>query len=169
MNRRVYVLIKTTGHEKDHHTVVLACLADGTKLPPVVIFKRKTMPKDPIPRGVIVRVHQKGWMDQVGLVDWVDAVWSRRPGGLLKKPGLIVWDSFKPHMSKKIKKKLRQLKTDTVIILGGLTPIVQPLDVSINKSFKDSVKRQWTTWMDSGNHSFTPAGANEKTLNYTGM
>ena len=38
--------IKTTGHEKQHLTVVLACLTDGTKLKPMVIFKRKTMPKD---------------------------------------------------------------------------------------------------------------------------
>ena len=44
------VLLKTTGHEKTHFTVVLACLADGTKLKPMVIFKRKTMPKDNFPR-----------------------------------------------------------------------------------------------------------------------
>ena len=86
-------------------------------------------------------------MDEVGLVDWVDTVWSRRPGRLLKKPGLLVWDLFRPHMrlSEKIKKKLRQLKTNTVTIPGGPTPIVQPLEVSINKPFKDYVKCQWTT------------------------
>ena len=39
------VLIKTTGHEKTRFTVVLACMADGTKLKPMVVFKRKTMPK----------------------------------------------------------------------------------------------------------------------------
>ena len=40
------VLVKTTGHEKAHFTVVLACMADGTKLKPMVIFKRKTLPKN---------------------------------------------------------------------------------------------------------------------------
>ena len=29
------VLVKTTGHEKQHFTVVLACMADGTKLLPM--------------------------------------------------------------------------------------------------------------------------------------
>ena len=49
------VYIKTTGNEKSHFTVVLACLADGTKLPkPMIIFKRKTMPKEDIPPGVFV-------------------------------------------------------------------------------------------------------------------
>ena len=36
------VSIMTTGHEKDRFTVMLACLGDGTKLPPYVVFKRKT-------------------------------------------------------------------------------------------------------------------------------
>jgi len=40
-------MIKTTGNEKTRYTVVLACCADGTKLP----------------LGIYVRVHSKGWMD----------------------------------------------------------------------------------------------------------
>ena len=61
------VLLKTTGHEKTRFTVVLACLADGTKLKPMVIFKRKTMPKDNFPAGVVVHNHPKGWMDESGV------------------------------------------------------------------------------------------------------
>ena len=45
------VIIWTTGHEKTHFTVVLACTADGGKLPPMVIFKRKTAPKDKLCNG----------------------------------------------------------------------------------------------------------------------
>ena len=36
------ILVKTTGHEKSRFTVVLACLANGVRLKPMVIFKRKT-------------------------------------------------------------------------------------------------------------------------------
>ena len=39
------VKIRTTGNEKNRVTVVLACAGDGTKLEPMVIFKRKTLPK----------------------------------------------------------------------------------------------------------------------------
>lgn len=39
----------TTGHEKPHFTVVLACCGDGSKLPPMIIFKQKTMPKAKFP------------------------------------------------------------------------------------------------------------------------
>ena len=45
------IMIKTSGNEKTRYTVVLACCADGTKLPPLLIFKRKTLPKDVIPHG----------------------------------------------------------------------------------------------------------------------
>ena len=34
------IMIKTSGNEKMHYTVVLACCADGTKLPPLLIFKK---------------------------------------------------------------------------------------------------------------------------------
>lgn len=43
------ISVRTTGHEKSHFTVVLPCCADGTKLPSVIIFKRKTPTKDVFP------------------------------------------------------------------------------------------------------------------------
>ena len=45
-------MIRTSGNEKTRYTVVLACCADGTKLPPLLILKRKTLPKDVIPHGI---------------------------------------------------------------------------------------------------------------------
>ena len=55
------VTMRSTGNEKNRFTVMLGCMADGTKLPPYVVFKRKTMPKDKFPSGVIVRVQEQGW------------------------------------------------------------------------------------------------------------
>ena len=53
------VAVKTSGHKKTHFTVVLDCCADGTQLPPMIIFKRKTFPKEEIPSAVIVHMHEK--------------------------------------------------------------------------------------------------------------
>ena len=61
------VLIKTTGHEKSSFTVVLASTADGVKLRPMIIFKRKTMPKTKFPVEVFVYVNEKCWMDEKGI------------------------------------------------------------------------------------------------------
>jgi len=64
-------MIKTSGNEKTSYTVVLACCADGTRLPTLLIFKRKMLPKDVIPYGIYVHVHSKGRMD-----GWMDG-WRR--------------------------------------------------------------------------------------------
>ena len=47
---RKTVSVKTTGHERQHFTVVLACQANGKKIRPLVIFKRKNMPKETFTR-----------------------------------------------------------------------------------------------------------------------
>lgn len=39
------VTLKTTGHERTNFTCVLGCTESGLKLPPMVIFKRITLPK----------------------------------------------------------------------------------------------------------------------------
>ena len=118
------VLLKTTGHEKTRFTVVLACLADGTKLKPMVIFKQKTMPKDNFPAGVVV--HGDGWT-KAGLKFGSRA----RPGGFANTQSLLVWDSFSAHLTDTVKQQLRENKTATAVIPGGLKSLVQPLDVCL--------------------------------------
>ena len=65
------VLIKSTGHEKSRFTTVLAVMADGTKLPPMLIFKRKTKPPGTFPPGIIVHQHVRGgWTRQALSFGW---------------------------------------------------------------------------------------------------
>ena len=132
--------IKTTGNEKNRFTVMLACTADGGKLPPFIIFKRKTMPKEEFPPGVIVRNHEKGWMDEALTVDWIKSVWGKRPRA--DKKSLLVLDAFRCHKTDKTKRALKQKNTTLAIIPGGMTSILQPLDVSINKPMKSSLRRR---------------------------
>lgn len=59
------VRLLTTGHEHTRFTVILCCTADGTKLPPKVVFHRKTLPKNEhFPNNVIIRVNEKGLMNE---------------------------------------------------------------------------------------------------------
>ena len=152
------IWVKTTGHEKQRFTVVLACLADGTKLPPMVIFKRKTLPKKKFPKGVLVHVQENGWMDDKGCINWIKKIWERCPGGLLNRKSLLIWDMFKSHLCENVKATIKRINTDIAVIPGGLTSILQPLDVCLNKPYKDGLRKCWNEWMVSGDHTFTAAG-----------
>ena len=45
----------------------------------------------------------KGWPDEGGMKLWIDKIWHRRPGGLLKKKdSCLVHDIFKTHMMESI-------------------------------------------------------------------
>lgn len=151
------VLVKTTGAEKQRFTVMLAIPADGRKLPPYVIFKRKTLPKANLPAGIHVRAQEKGWMSADLMADWVHTVWGRRPGALLL-PSLLVLDSFRGHLCENVRRELEELRTEIAVIPGGLTSVLQPLDVCVNKPFKDGVRRLYTDWMAGGGHALTPTG-----------
>ena len=82
----------------------------------------------------------------------------RRPGGFANTQSLLVWDSFSAHLTDTVKQQLRENKTATAVIPGGLTSLVQPLDVCLNKPFKDRLWEKWMTWMMSGEKTFTPGG-----------
>jgi len=56
------IKIKTSSHEKKHHTVVSAYSASGEKLPLVLIFHRKMMPSDKIPHSTLMP-RMDGWMN----------------------------------------------------------------------------------------------------------
>lgn len=133
------VSILTTGHEHTNFTVTLTCLADGTKLPPVIIFKLVNVPREQFPDGVYIRANPSGWMDEKEMLWWMENVWHRRANLGSNPRSLLVLDSFSAHKTDPVKRRFREKNTDIAIIPGGLTSRLQPLDVSLNKSFKTKV------------------------------
>lgn len=138
-------------------TVMLACTADGRKLPPFVNFKWKTMPKEAFPAGVIVRINEKGYMDEALMLEWIRVVWNRWPGALLHYQSMLILDAFRGHLTEAVKRALSESKTDLVVIPGGMTSTFLPLDVVLNKPFKDRVRLEYSEWM-SGDNQKTPTG-----------
>jgi DDE superfamily endonuclease/Tc5 transposase DNA-binding domain/Brinker DNA-binding domain len=133
------ISIQTCGHEKSHFTVVLSCLADGTKLPPLIIFKLVNIPRQTFPNGIMVRANREGWMNTDEMLWWIENIWTRR-ALLSKNPrSLLVLDSFRGHLTDPVKRRFNENNTNMAVIPGGLTSKVQPLDVAINKSFKSKV------------------------------
>ena len=97
------VSIRTTGHERTNFTVVLTCMADGTKLPPIVIFKLKNIPRGNFPSGVIVRANPTGWMNENEMLYWIENVWVKRAERFSNPQSLLVLDSFSAHVVDSVK------------------------------------------------------------------
>ncbi|CAI7836008.1 unnamed protein product [Closterium sp. NIES-53] len=71
-----------------------------------------------------------------------------RDEGGQRKQALLVFDSYKGHLSESAGQTLKTFKVTRVVIPGGCTPLVQPLDVSINRSFKCGVRHRYSTWFE---------------------
>lgn len=76
----------------------------------------------------------------------------------------LVFDSFEAHVTDRVKRALERENMNLAVILGGSTSILQPLDVSLNKPFKDGVRKRWMEWMANGIHKFTATSGQKKPL-----
>ncbi|KAG0422856.1 hypothetical protein HPB47_001347 [Ixodes persulcatus] len=143
-------------------TVMLCITADGRKLPRYATFKRKTIPAEGFPRGIIVRAQIKGRMNDQLVVDCLKTVWENRPGGMLEKKSLLVLDSLLSFIVLP-----NQVDVHRKVYIGQLP--MQPLDVSVKRPFKVKFRRCYTEWMASGNHEKTLTERVAKSFKVTGI
>jgi hypothetical protein len=83
------ITVRTGGNEKQWCTVMLCITADGRKLPPYIVLKRKILPKVNV-KGVFIQAQESGWMDQAMVLDWINHVWQKRPGALLNLRRMLI-------------------------------------------------------------------------------
>ncbi|GFV28656.1 pogo transposable element with KRAB domain [Trichonephila clavipes] len=148
--------INTTGNERTSFTVALCCAANGLKLPPMLIFKRKTLPKENFPKGVEIRAN--GWINEQIMLSWLQSIWRKRKNSFFHPKAFLIIDSMKAHVSENVKNALKSTSAKIVIIPGGLTKKLHPIDVGINKSFKSKVRKLWEQWMSDGEKNYTKTG-----------
>uniref|UniRef100_A0A3Q3DKQ0 M-phase phosphoprotein 8 n=1 Tax=Hippocampus comes TaxID=109280 RepID=A0A3Q3DKQ0_HIPCM len=157
------VILKTGGHERTHFTCVLSCAASGLKLPPMIIFKRLTMPKEKFPKEIVVKVDHKGWMSESLMKEWLTECYSKRPGGFFhRKKALLIMDSMRAHITDSVKAAIKSTNSIPAVIPGGTTKYLQPLDISVNRAFKVALRQEWETWLTAGEKSFTKTGHTRK-------
>ena len=71
---------------------------------------------------------------------------------------LLVWDSFRCHMSALAEEAIRKRFVVMGVILGGCTEMLQQIDVSLNKPVKDVYKQKYGKWKTAGNSEYTKGG-----------
>ena len=76
----------------------------------------------------------------------------------LNQPSVLVLDAFKGHLTDSVKNQLHKIKTELVVIPGGMTSVLQPMDISINKPFKDRLRQQYLTLIADPAREFIETG-----------
>jgi hypothetical protein len=97
-------------------------------------------------------------MNEEIMTSWLNTVWRKRKNSLFKPRALLIMDSMAAHIKESVKKEVKSTGAKLSIIPGGLTKLLQPLDVGVNRSFKSKLRSEWEKWMTQGIHSFTDGG-----------
>jgi hypothetical protein len=80
---------------------------------------------------------------------WVEKVWRKRKQSFFNVKSLLIMDSCLAHITDDTKRLVSKY-SKLAIIPGGLTKKIQPLDLSVNKSFKSKLRSTWERWMMTG-------------------
>lgn len=88
--------------------------------------------------GVHVSVSKGGSMSASLLEKkYIPHVWQHRPGAIFKNSCLLFWDSHASHKDQTVATLLQQRHESTLMFIPpGMTPLLQPLDVAVNKVLK---------------------------------
>lgn len=153
------VTVQTLGHEKLRVTVMLCAKANGVKLKPFVLLKRKRTVDRIVKKfssHLVLSWAGKVWMDNTLTKQFL----QRAIGSLSFSKRLLVWDSFRCHISHETKDVLKNMKVEQAVVPGGCTKYIQAPDVSWNKPFKAAINRLHEDWMadDSIEKELTQGG-----------
>jgi hypothetical protein len=87
-----------------------------------------------------------GTMDQEIMKTYIDRVLVPFYGN---RPFLLVMDRFRVHLTREINQKFNEVNAKLLLLPAGYTHCLQPLDVSVNKPFKDIFKDLLCQWFNN--------------------
>ncbi|CAI7872847.1 unnamed protein product [Closterium sp. NIES-53] len=85
-------------------------------------------------------------MEATGVIQWLDegvVPFLKPKFGVQSQSAMLVLDCYCGHLTKEVKVRFAALNIVPAVIPAGCTAVVQPLDVSVNKIFKASVRQQY--------------------------
>ncbi|KAF7641570.1 hypothetical protein LDENG_00277240 [Lucifuga dentata] len=94
--------------------------------------------------SAVVTSSLNGWMNDSLTADWIQSV----VGKFSFTPRLLVWDSYRCHISAATKTELKSgYNITTAVIPGGCTKYIQAPDLMWNQPFKQSLHDAYDRWM----------------------
>jgi len=148
------ISVETKGNEKKLISCVLAVSAGGKKLIPTLIFKggrdgnleTKYKNLEVVKnKKIVIYFQSNAWCDEAIFKRWVKDVYINYEEEIIKKKCILIMDKSPSHIYRS--KYLEKKGKNYVFIPGGLTRYLQPLDIGINRQFKDQLKNNYLTDM----------------------
>ena len=145
-SRSVHEIGGGTGRE---FITVLGCgAADGTRLPPYILYKGKNLYRDWTtggPAGALYGMSSSGWMESENFLSWFKKCFLVAADNLLKEgPVVLFVDGHHSHLSFPLIRMAREKSVHLMCLPPHTTHILQPLDVGVfgpvKKAWKEIIK-----------------------------
>jgi hypothetical protein len=148
--------VSHTGQLKSRFTSVITIAANGYRLPTYLVLRKLKKPPSNLVTNTNISIHvsDSGFMDSFLMEDYIDRVIVPYIGN---NECLLVLDDYAAHKTASVIAHMKSKNITPFLIPGGLTFCLQPLDVSINKPFKDELRKQWKFWFENSS-KFTKGG-----------
>ena len=135
-------------------TCFLSCTASGKMMTPLVVFKGTEFGSisrelSTYQQGALYQCQIKAWCDKRVMLFWVNNVLGpyvhEAPPDV--RPVLLL-DRYSCHIMDEVVDLIYAMGVEIIHVPGGCTSLAQPLDVGINKPFKDRIRKKWEIWVD---------------------
>ncbi len=136
-------------------TVMLRGNLAGGKLSPFIIFKgantrmgyikKELEIGDGYPKDMVYGVQEKAWMDEELMLEWIEKVWKPEVEG--NEQTYLILDECRTHLTTSVRNAFAECRTEIELIPGGYTSKLQPMDVGINKPFKNHIRAEFHNWL----------------------
>lgn len=139
-------------------SVMMACAADGTLLPPFVIYRSKNIWDTwrlGGPKGARYTCTKSGWIDSNTFEEW----FTKIALPYLKHqepPRALIGDNLSSHLSDFVIGECEKFNIRFIFLPKNSTHICQPLDVSFFRPFKRHWKDLLMAWKMKGNRGCLP-------------
>lgn len=144
------VLLRKGGTSHKRFTATFTISADGKMLKPHVLLSKITRTPPNMNNNVMLALNQTGMWSSEILDDYVKEIILKRPASsMLREPVLLLMDSYGPHVKLANSKKYEKHKVYIKLIPPNLTPLLQPLDVAVNKSFQTTYNDLYNKYIET--------------------
>ena len=146
------VKIHSFGASKQRISCLLCIYANGVKEVPTLVFKgvkdgtleKRLNKHSEVLKGKIkIKCQINSWVNADIFSNWIQTTWFRTNKNKPNSGTILFMDRAPSHLTDNILSLFKLYNCSYKLIPPGLTAYCQPLDISINKPFKDLIRMQY--------------------------